>query len=352
MARTASEMFKNMSPEEMDRMMEMASKMQPGMGAATSSGGRAGRAGGASASAGPTGAPDMTQAMEAMKDPATMKMMTEMMKNISPEALASMSSAAGMKMSTEDVRSRAQRDSRAALLCWSDEPTLPPCAQAAKLAEQMQNMKPEHLEKLLAVGTALQGGLARVRRMREWVARNSVLVAALLVLLLAFLVRRWLARRSAADAGAARMLHTATKEVCLCIVALSIFARMLTGCCSCSRRSSTAWMRLGREQRPRVEQAPSRELRHTAAAPAKVTCGARAYLSWNAFVLYAEPAVRAKSCISACERDANLEATLPREGRTQRPRPLRVYGGHEVWLRARQHRSRRMSARFRTRGCG
>ena len=77
-------------------------------------------------------------------------------------------------------------------------------------------MKPEHLEKLLAVGTALQGGLARVRRVREWVARNSVLVAAMLVLLLAFVVRRWLARRSAADAGAARMLHTATTEVCLC----------------------------------------------------------------------------------------------------------------------------------------
>ena len=84
-------------------MMDMASKMQPGMGAAA--GGRAGRAGGASASAGPAGQPDMAQAMEAMKDPATMKMMTDMMKNISPEALASMSSAAGMKMSTEDVRS-------------------------------------------------------------------------------------------------------------------------------------------------------------------------------------------------------------------------------------------------------
>ena len=106
LARTAADMFKNMSPEEMDRMMEMASKMQPGMGAASPSGGRSGRAGGASASAGPAGAPDMAQAMEAMKDPATMKMMTEMMKNISPEALASMSSAAGMKMSTEDVRSR------------------------------------------------------------------------------------------------------------------------------------------------------------------------------------------------------------------------------------------------------
>ena len=85
--------------------------------------------------------------------------------------------------------------------------------QAAQLAEQMQNMKPEHLEKLIAVGSALQGGLARLRRAREWVSRNSVLVAALLVLLLALLVRRWLARRSAADTGAAQLLHAATGEV-------------------------------------------------------------------------------------------------------------------------------------------
>lgn len=91
-------------------------------------------------------------------------------------------------------------------------------------------MKPEHLEKLLAVGTALQGGLARVRRMREWVARNSILVAALLVLLLAFLVRRWLARRSAADASATQMLHTATKEVrSLCSAsAVARLSRVLT----------------------------------------------------------------------------------------------------------------------------
>ena len=77
----------------------------------------------------------------------------------------------------------------------------------------MQNLKPEHLEKLIAVSSALQGGLARVRRVREWVARNSVLVAALLVLLLALLVRRWLARRSVADAGAVRLPHAATGEV-------------------------------------------------------------------------------------------------------------------------------------------
>lgn len=81
------------------------------------------------------------------------------------------------------------------------------------MAEQMQNIKPEHMEKLLAVGVALQGGLARVRRARDWVSRNSVLVAALLVLLLALLVRRWLARRAGASAGAALLPRAATEEV-------------------------------------------------------------------------------------------------------------------------------------------
>ena len=163
LARSASDMFKNMSPEEMDRMMEMASKMQPGLGASASVN-RAARSGGVPASAGPAGPPDMAQAMEAMKDPATVKMMTEMMKNISPETLASMSSAAGMKISPEDVRASARGALSRRQLCWSDALLLRLGAQAARVAEQMQNMKPEHLEKLIAVGNALQGGLAHESR--------------------------------------------------------------------------------------------------------------------------------------------------------------------------------------------
>lgn len=94
------------------------------------------------------------------------------------------------------------------------------------MAEQMQNLKPEHLEKLLAVSSALQGGLARARAVRAWVSRNSVLVAALLVLLLALLVRRWLARRSAIPAaGVAQLVHAAAGEV-----RLSCACASLLGC--------------------------------------------------------------------------------------------------------------------------
>jgi hypothetical protein len=99
------------------------------------------------------------------------------------------------------------------------------CTQAARMAEQMQNLKPEHLEKLLAVSSALQGGLARVRAARAWVSRNSVLVAAMLVLLLALLVRRWLARRSAVpDAGVAQLVHAAAGEVRICHVLALYFS--------------------------------------------------------------------------------------------------------------------------------
>ena len=96
------------------------------------------------------------------------------------------------------------------------------------MAEQMKNMKPEHLEKLLAVSSAVQGGLARLRSAREWVARNSVLVAAILVLLLALLVRRWLARRSAAGPGAAAVVATGEVRFACVSASARLRARMLT----------------------------------------------------------------------------------------------------------------------------
>ena len=105
------------------------------------------------------------------------------------------------------------------------------------MAEQMQNMKPEHLEKLLAVTGALQGGLARLRRAREWVARNSILVAALLIALLAFFVRRWLARRSATDVAAASLLHAASTGPVEVRVPLQ---RLFSSCGAHSDRSAAA----------------------------------------------------------------------------------------------------------------
>jgi hypothetical protein len=115
------------------------------------------------------------------------------------------------------------------------------CTQAARMAEQMQNLKPEHLEKLLAVSSALQGGLARVRAARAWVSRNSVLVAALLVLLLALLVRRWLARRRCHhDHGIIGKIGQTDQAAPL---KRSEFVRLMWGaggCCQQMKRDNTA----------------------------------------------------------------------------------------------------------------
>jgi hypothetical protein len=140
----------------------------------------------------------MERMQEQMKDPAAMKMVTDMMKNMSPETLASMSAAAGMNLSAKD---------------------------AEAMAAAMQSMKPEHMAKLLAVTSAVQGAAAKAKAARAWVARNSMLVAAIAVLLLALLLRRYMARRAASTSAAEALLRAATASdevrfwragVCVC----------------------------------------------------------------------------------------------------------------------------------------
>ena len=92
-----------------------------------------------------------------------------MMKNMSPEMLEQMSASSGMKISADD---------------------------AQKMASAMQNMKPEHMDRLLAGISMLAGVAARLKAARAWAQKNQMLVAALLVLAIALLLRRWLARRA------------------------------------------------------------------------------------------------------------------------------------------------------------
>eukprot|EP00747_Dinoflagellata_sp_TGD_P089531 gnl/TRDRNA2_/TRDRNA2_164357_c0_seq6.p1 gnl/TRDRNA2_/TRDRNA2_164357_c0~~gnl/TRDRNA2_/TRDRNA2_164357_c0_seq6.p1 ORF type:complete len:604 (+),score=162.76 gnl/TRDRNA2_/TRDRNA2_164357_c0_seq6:273-1814(+) len=88
-----SDMLKNMPPEQLENMMKMSSQMR-------NRGGGGGAA--ASSSSGPAGdAPPMDQAeaMDAMmNDPEMMKAASEMMKNITPETLASMARAQGIEL--------------------------------------------------------------------------------------------------------------------------------------------------------------------------------------------------------------------------------------------------------------
>jgi len=155
MARMAGDMFKNMKPEDMEKMMDMASKFGGGM------------LGGAGGAGGAGGMPDMETASKLMSDPDSMKMVGEMMKNISPEALASMSSQMGMKMSPEDAKA---------------------------MTEQLANMKPEHMAKILAFTSFVQRAAAKAKAARDWLRANPTAALALLALFFALLVRRWMAR--------------------------------------------------------------------------------------------------------------------------------------------------------------
>lgn len=165
MLRQAGEMMKNMSAEDMDRMMEMAGSLR---GAGALGGG-----GGASGGAAMPGGPDL---QGLLKNPEAMRMATEMVRKLKPEDLARMSQGAGLNMTPQ---------------------------QAEAMTQQMQSLTPEQMAKIMAAAGAMQSALARAKQARDWVLRNKAVALALLVLLLSFLVRRWMARRSGRAATAA-----------------------------------------------------------------------------------------------------------------------------------------------------
>lgn len=168
MIRQASEMFKNMSPEDMEQMMEVASSMRAG--------------GSAGAAGGPSNGGTMPSAQDLqglLNNPEAMKMASNMMRSMKAEDLARMSRSAGLNITPQ---------------------------QAEAMTQQMQNLTPEQMAKIMAAAGAMQAGLARVKQGRDWVMRNKGLVLALLVLLVAWLLRRWLSRRSAHAAPVAAVV--------------------------------------------------------------------------------------------------------------------------------------------------
>ncbi|GLC34580.1 hypothetical protein PLESTB_001245900 [Pleodorina starrii] len=149
MATAASEMMKNMRPEDISRMQEMAAKM--GMGGAAGPAGMPG--------AGPDGG------MSAMlSDPKMIESAVRMMKSMDPEAMASMMVSSGM------CRDR---------------------AQAEAMARQMSSLTDTQLNMMVRTATAVQSARAAGGRALAWARANAWLVAALIVLVLALLLR-WL----------------------------------------------------------------------------------------------------------------------------------------------------------------
>ena len=147
MAKMAADAMASMGPEELKSMMEMAQQMQGG-------GGMEGLAAGGS----PAAALNNPEMMRKMQDPAMMGKAMDMLKNMDPDALVGMSEKMGMKLTKEQ-------------------------------AEQMRNMKPEHMQFLVKLMAFLQYVYSLYAEARDFVrARRSVQIA-LAILLLAFLLR-------------------------------------------------------------------------------------------------------------------------------------------------------------------
>ncbi|GIL72091.1 hypothetical protein Vretimale_511 [Volvox reticuliferus] len=149
MVTAAAAMMKNMGPEDIARMQEMAAKM--GM----TSGGPAGPSMGLSPGAG----------MAAMfSNPEMMESAVRMMKNMDPEALTTMMMSSGM------CKDR---------------------AQAEVMARQMSSLSDTQLRMMMKAAGTVQNAREAGARALAWARANMWLVLALIVLLLA-LVLKWL----------------------------------------------------------------------------------------------------------------------------------------------------------------
>lgn len=157
LASAAAEMMKNMGPEDIARMQEMAVKM--GLGSGSASGDMAGIAQGLAGGAG------ADAAMASMfSNPKAMESAILMMKNMDPEALSSMMISSGM---------------------FKDR------AQAEVMARQMASMDDSQLRMMMKAANTLQSARMAGERTLAWARANILLVTAVLVLLLALLLR-WL----------------------------------------------------------------------------------------------------------------------------------------------------------------
>ncbi|KXZ44311.1 hypothetical protein GPECTOR_69g404 [Gonium pectorale] len=157
MAAMAADMMKNMTPEDMARMQEMAAKLGMGPGGPGGLGAGLGGLGGL----GGAGGGDPMAAM--LNDPKMMESAMKMMKSMDPEALV------GMMMSSGMCKDR---------------------AQAEAMAHQMSSMSETQLNMMIKAATAVQRARAAGQQALAWARRNVWLVAAVLVLLIGLLLRR------------------------------------------------------------------------------------------------------------------------------------------------------------------
>lgn len=153
MMKMAADMMKNMDPEEMMRMQQMATSMGgPG----------AGMSGGAGGMAGLSEEQKAKMQADMMNNPDSVKMMSRMMDSMDPKTLAAMSKQAGMEISEE---------------------------QAAKMKDMLKKVKPEHMEKIMKVAGLAQRAGQKAKQAKEFMFSRGVFWFSLFMLLLAVLLR-------------------------------------------------------------------------------------------------------------------------------------------------------------------
>ncbi|KNA25078.1 hypothetical protein SOVF_009830 [Spinacia oleracea] len=197
MLRTAGDMMGKMSPEELQRMFEMASSLKQDsfpsssgsssgklssesgskftttrdipvdendvVGERSNSSGLYSSPGSSSQSSFPTSMGDMQEQMRnQMKDPAMRTMFSSMLKNMSPDMMASMSEQFGLKLSKED---------------------------AAKAQEAMSNLSPEDLDKMMRWADKLQRGVEGAKKTKNWLLGRPGMILAICMLILAIVLR-------------------------------------------------------------------------------------------------------------------------------------------------------------------
>lgn len=108
--------------------------------------------------------PEMQEQMrKQMKDPAMKKVMTEMMKTMTPEMMTSMSEQLGMKLTHE---------------------------QAVQAQQAMASLSPETLDRLMMWAERAQKASDHARRAKNWLLGRPGLILAVVMLLVAFILHR------------------------------------------------------------------------------------------------------------------------------------------------------------------
>ncbi|KAI4334147.1 hypothetical protein L6164_018873 [Bauhinia variegata] len=163
MVKTATDMIGKMSPEDLQNMFKMASTLK-GKGKESIPLSSGVDTKNASESNFPSSSTDLQeQIRNQMKDPDMRQMFTSMIKNMSPEMMANMGEQFGFKLSRED---------------------------AVKAQQAMSSLSPEDLDKMMRWAERVQNGVEGVKKTKNWLLGKPGMILAICMLILAVILHR------------------------------------------------------------------------------------------------------------------------------------------------------------------